>query len=152
MTKEPWMAAVLLVGLAVGVPSGVGGYTFLYARGLSYMTNDPEACANCHVMQSHLDAWRKSSHHSVAVCNDCHTPHSLIPKYLTKGLNGYHHSVAFTLGNFPDNIQITPRNRKVTEDACRYCHSDIVQSIDRFHSEGNTLSCLQCHESVGHLE
>jgi len=119
---------------------------------LSYMTNDPEACANCHVMQAHYDAWRKSSHHAVAVCNDCHTPHALIPKYITKGLNGYHHSVAFTMGSFPDNIQITPRNRRITEDACRYCHSDIVQSIDRFHTEGGALSCLQCHEEVGHFE
>ncbi len=47
---------------------GLGTYTFLYAKGYSYLTNNPEACANCHVMHPY-EAWLKSSHHSVASCN-----------------------------------------------------------------------------------
>ena len=50
-------------------------YTFAYARGWAYMTDDPRACANCHVMNEQYDGWIKSSHRSVAVCNDCHVPH-----------------------------------------------------------------------------
>ena len=30
--------------------------------GASYLTDDPAACANCHVMQEHFDAWPRSSH------------------------------------------------------------------------------------------
>ena len=63
--------AVLFAGL-LGIPIGVGAFTFVYAKGGSYMTNDPQACANCHIMHDHYDAWMKSSHHSVATCNDQH--------------------------------------------------------------------------------
>ena len=42
---------LMLAGL-VGVTTGVGGYAFLYAKGYSYLLNDPAACANCHVMRT----------------------------------------------------------------------------------------------------
>lgn len=144
----------VLLGLTAGLAAGIGGFTFIYAKGASYMTNDPAACANCHVMQDHLDAWQKSSHHAVAVCNDCHTPHDFVGKYMTKAQNGFHHSLAFTTQRFHEPIQITARNQKITENACRYCHQDIVQQIDRPHAAGAdpTISCIRCHDSVGHLE
>jgi cytochrome c nitrite reductase small subunit len=145
------LAASVILGLGVGVAAGIGGYTFIYARGMSYMTNDPTACANCHVMQDHLDAWRKSSHHTVATCNDCHTPHNFVGKWMTKGLNGYHHSLAFTTGNFHEPIQVTARNRAVTEGACRACHQDVVHGIDTGFG-GETVSCIRCHAGVGHMK
>jgi cytochrome c nitrite reductase small subunit len=146
-----WLILAIVFGTLLGAAAGIGGYTFVYARGASYLTNDPAACANCHVMQDHFDAWRKSSHHAVATCNDCHTPHDFVGKYTTKGLNGFHHSLAFTSGRFHEPIQITPRNHEITEAACRYCHADIVQAIDTVHREGQGLSCTRCHSSVGHL-
>lgn len=136
--------------LSAGTGLGVGLFTFYYAKGYSYLTNNPSACANCHVMQSHYDGWLQSSHRSVAVCNDCHTPHALIPKALVKGRNGFWHSYYFTFGGFPEPIRITPANRRVTEEACRRCHPDIVRAIDRSHKPGQALECLQCHRSVGH--
>ena len=142
----------MLLAALSGAGLGVGAYTFVYARGSSYLTNDPLACANCHVMQGHFDAWVKSSHHAVAVCNDCHTPHDVIGKYFTKGLNGFNHSLAFTTGRFPEAIQITGRNREITEQACRYCHAEIVHAIDREPRAGQALSCLRCHAEVGHAE
>jgi cytochrome c nitrite reductase small subunit len=151
MKIGPVTGAVLL-GMLIGLATGVGGYTFVYARGYSYMSDDPAACANCHVMTDHYDAWTKGSHHAVATCNDCHTPPGFVNKYYTKGLNGYHHSWAFTTGGFHEPIQITPRNQSVTEQACRHCHADIVQAIDRFHRPGDALSCIQCHRGVGHME
>ena len=141
----------IVVGVLIGTAAGIGGYTFIYARGASYLTDDPAACANCHVMQDHYDAWRKSSHHAAATCNDCHTPHDFVGKYSTKALNGFHHSLAFTSGRFHEPIQIGERNRSITEAACRRCHADIVQAIDTVHREGESLSCLRCHDSVGHL-
>jgi len=147
-------STLLLVSMAIGVGAaiGLGSYTFIYARGASYLTNDPRACANCHVMQSHYDGWIKSSHRSVATCNDCHTPPGFVPKYLTKASNGFWHSFAFTTGRFPDPLRIKPRNHAVTEQACRKCHADTVIAMDGLQAHGQTpLSCVRCHASVGHL-
>lgn len=139
----------LVVGCSIGLVAGVGGYTFIYANGASYMTNDPAACDNCHIMNDQYDGWSKSSHKAVAVCNDCHTPHQFVGKYLTKAINGWNHSVAFTTGKFHEPIQIGPRNKAVTEAACRSCHQPIVQQIDH-PGAGEEMSCIRCHRDVGH--
>lgn len=149
-----WIWTALILGGAVGLAAGVGSYTFIYAKGASYLTNDPQACANCHVMDNHLDSWAKSSHHAVAVCNDCHTPHDFFGKYTTKALNGWHHSVAFTTGRFHEPIRITDRNLAITEAACRDCHSDITEMIDAHAATDprqEPLSCVRCHDDVGHM-
>jgi cytochrome c nitrite reductase small subunit len=142
---------LIVVGVVFGLLAGLGLYTFVYARGGSYLMNDPAACANCHVMNEQYNGWLKSSHHAVAVCNDCHTPHNLIGKYSTKALNGFWHSFAFTSGRFPDAIQITPRNHRITEAACRSCHSDMLHAIDvSGRTPEEAVSCVRCHASVGH--
>jgi cytochrome c nitrite reductase small subunit len=142
---------VPVVAGSVGILIGLGLYTFVYARGAAYLGNDPAACVNCHVMREQYDGWVKSSHRNVAKCNDCHTPHALVPKYLTKAANGWHHSVAFTSGRFPDHIQIRDRNLAVTEKACRHCHADVVHQIDTRPQGADAVRCTRCHESVGHL-
>jgi cytochrome c nitrite reductase small subunit len=148
MGRTSWFVAL---AVSLGSAFGLGAYTFVYARGASYMTNDPRACANCHVMQTHYDGWIKSSHRSVAACNDCHTPPGLIPKYMTKASNGFWHSFAFTTGRFPDPLRIKPANRAVTEKACRGCHADTVSAMDGAHDRQDASSCIRCHLSVGHL-
>jgi cytochrome c nitrite reductase small subunit len=141
-----------ITATVIGVATAVGGYTFLYARGWAYMTNDPRACANCHVMEEQYSGWLKGSHRAVAVCNDCHTPPGLIPKYLVKAENGFRHSFAFTTGRFPDQIRIVPQDLEVTEKACRKCHEEIVAAIEGPSGEAGRLSCVTCHRSVGHME
>jgi len=85
MVRMPAAAqAASFSALWLGAALGLGAYTFVYARGYSYFSNDPAACANCHVMRDYFDSWQRSSHHASAVCNDCHTPHPLVGKYLTK--------------------------------------------------------------------
>jgi cytochrome c nitrite reductase small subunit len=146
------LAQGLLLGVTIGLAVGVGTYTFVYARGYSYMTDNPAACANCHVMQDQYDGWLKSSHRAVAVCNDCHTPPDFVGKYATKARNGFWHSYYFTTGWFEDNIHITPTGSAVTEKACRKCHGEIVEAIEGSHLTADAqTSCLRCHESVGHL-
>ncbi len=146
-------------GTTLGLAVGIGGYTFVYAKGSAYLQNDPAACANCHVMREQYDGWQKASHHTVATCNDCHMPAAFIPKWYTKASNGFWHSFYFTTGTFPDPIRIRPANREVTEGACRKCHTDITEAIDApHHQTGDTqgsatqISCLRCHNSVGHPE
>lgn len=142
----------ILAASLFGALSALGGYTFIYAKGFSYLGHDAAACANCHVMQNHYSAWTKSSHRAVAACNDCHTPPGLIPKYATKAINGFNHSLAFTTGRFPEPIRITARNEAITEKACRHCHAEIVLAIEGPQPELNRLSCIRCHSTVGHLE
>ena len=144
-----WVAAGF-----VGLVLGLGSYTFVYAKGYSYLTNDPKACANCHVMQDHFDAWTRASHRTVAVCNDCHTPPGLVPKYITKAQNGFWHSFYFTTGRYPDPLRITARNQDVTERACRKCHAELTLGIDPLHSGAGrgALACASCHNDVGHIE
>jgi len=36
----------LLLGVLLGLAIGLGGYTFIYSKGYSYLTNNPAACAN----------------------------------------------------------------------------------------------------------
>ncbi len=140
-----------LAGL-IGLSVGIGGFTFFYADGASYLGRDAAACANCHVMNEQYAGWMRSSHRAVAVCNDCHAPHSLLPKYFTKALNGFKHSVAFTTGAFPEPIRITSFNRRVTEGTCRYCHADLLPSLADGGHDGSDVSCIRCHGSVGHPE
>ena len=143
----PLLAAV--VTALGGLAAGVGGYTFHTAHGTAYLSNDPAACNNCHVMREQHDTWLASSHRNVATCNDCHTPADPVGKYTTKALNGWHHSRAFTVGDFPDSIRITERNLEVTEAQCRHCHQQLITATD---AHGlSEQRCTTCHRNVGHL-
>ena len=83
-------------------------------------------------MREEYDDWRHASHHAVAVCNDCHLPHdNLAHKLFVKASNGYHHSKAFTLQEFPEPIRIKPGNAKVLEANCLRCHGELTEEITR---------------------
>lgn len=148
---RPRFFAVALAVL-LGLLGGVGAFTFGYGKGHSYLRNDPQACANCHVMEGHFDSWRKSSHGRVATCNDCHLPHHPIGKWVVKADNGFFHSLAFTLDNFHEPIRIKPRNRRVTQGACLHCHRELVDSMLPTHLGGDMLLCIHCHRDVGHAQ
>jgi cytochrome c nitrite reductase small subunit len=100
-------------------------------------------------MTGQYDGWQKASHHGVATCNDCHTPDGA-GKYVTKATNGYHHSMAFTVGGFPDVIRARPESRAVVEGQCRRCHAEMVQAM-AWGADLAEVSCVRCHDSVGHL-
>jgi cytochrome c nitrite reductase small subunit len=36
----------LLIACRLGIPAGVGAFTFVYAKGFSYLSTDPRACVN----------------------------------------------------------------------------------------------------------
>lgn len=145
-------AIALAATLALGVLGGLGAFTFGYGEGAAYLTNNPAACANCHVMQGHYDSWLKSSHKNVATCNDCHLPHNFAGKWITKADNGFFHSLAFTTNRFHEPIQIKARNRRVTQGACLYCHDDLVDHMRPTERGGDMLLCIQCHVDVGHSQ
>lgn len=142
--------SLTLLGVFVGVPVGSGLVTFFYADGLSYLSPNPKACTNCHVMQAQYDSWQASSHHTIAKCNDCHSHGSIIEKYAQKGLNGFLHSAAFTSGLFHEPIRIRDFNLKITQKTCRSCHSSLIESSRFDHGSFDQNNCLTCHREVGH--
>lgn len=151
--RRAWLSAggaYILVAVLFGIFSGLGVFTFGYGEGASYLSNDPNACANCHVMQDHFDSWHNSSHHAVATCNDCHLSPHPVGKWITKADNGFFHSLAFTTGQYPEPIRIKPRNRAVTQLACLKCHGDYVHNMLPEKKGGDMLNCVHCHTSVGH--
>jgi cytochrome c nitrite reductase small subunit len=151
MLTRGWRYAAIGICASIGVFLGLGMYTFWYAEGASYFSTDPRACMNCHIMREQFDTWQKSSHHAVAKCVDCHLPHDFIGKYLAKAENGFFHSKAFTLQDFPDPIRIKPRNASILTLNCVHCHQDLVDHLRQHGAFADeTDSCVRCHASVGH--
>lgn len=147
------MRTLLIVAFfaMLGILAGAGGYTFLYARGAAYLSDDPNACANCHIMRDQLASWQKSSHHKVATCNSCHTPHDLIGKYATKVENGYQHSRAFTFQDWPDPIRMRPVSASIVLNNCTECHKQLISQLPEHLSEPESpVNCISCHRDAGH--
>jgi cytochrome c nitrite reductase small subunit len=140
----------------------VGGYTLTYAEGFSYLSDDPKVCVNCHIMRDQFDSWRKGPHHASANCNGCHVPPHFPEKYFAKALNGYHHSMGFTLqpsapdqanarAFFREPIRIKDTNSQRLQDNCLRCHGDFVHDVVRGSSwADNAIRCAHCHQGVGH--
>ena len=149
MNKRSVVLAVL-----VGICIGMGFVTFRYAKGFSYLSSDPRACVNCHIMQPQYDSWIKSSHHQVASCVDCHLPTGFFAKYGAKAENGYRHSKAFTLQDFHEPIMITPQNSRLLQNNCIRCHEQMTSFIThlatRSSHQKNDINCVKCHQTVGH--
>ena len=153
-----WIALPVLAGAF----TGLGSYTFHYASGLAYLSNDPAACANCHIMNEQFDSWRKGPHHAVATCNECHVPPQFPSKYVAKALNGYHHSSGFTFQSprpdepgarnvFPEPIRIHEKNSQILQDNCLRCHGDFVHAVVRGSTwADDAVRCVHCHKAVGH--
>ncbi|MFW5771803.1 MAG: cytochrome c nitrite reductase small subunit [Phototrophicaceae bacterium] len=145
-TYLPGIVLISLVGIAVGL----GVFTFGYARGASYLSDNPDTCMNCHVMRDQYEAWGHSTHARVATCNDCHTAHDFLGKWITKAINGWNHSVAFTLDNFHEPIRIKDFNARIVENSCIHCHEPLLDQVYEHMQIDNSLTCISCHADVGH--
>lgn len=144
--------AGVVLSLILGLFIGVSGFTFYYGEGWSYMSDDPKACVNCHIMREHYDGWQKASHHAAATCNDCHIPHdNAVNKWVVKADNGFWHSKGFTFQDFHEPIRIRESNSVVLQENCLRCHADFVHDIapSQF-EEYDPRGCVRCHTGVGH--
>ena len=139
---------LLGLGLAAitGIVVGLGGFTFLYGRGYSYLLDDPRACVNCHIMRDQFDTWTVSTHRTVT-CNQCHVPGAFPAKYLSKAANGFLHSYAFTFRDV-QGIRIRSSNQHTLESNCQECHARLVAEI-RPHGVRGTKFCFECHRAAG---
>jgi len=156
MAKRRIVPGPLLLAVALGALAGIGGYTFSYAKGLSYFSHEPSACVNCHIMQREYDSWQKSGHHHTAVCIDCHLPESFVPKYLTKAENGWRHGKLFTTGGFDEPIEVKAAGRAILQGNCVRCHGALTAQIRAgarplsAHDDAQNLPCTHCHWDAGH--
>ncbi len=151
MSKRAWPLTLLLVGAAAfGTVVGFGVYTFHHAQGFSYLSDDPAACINCHVMREQYESFQHSSHRPHAVCNSCHTPPGFLAKWYTKALNGWYHSLAFTTGDYADPIFIKDFNLQIALENCVTCHNVTVSHMGLDPNDLADLACTRCHGNVGH--
>ena len=141
----------LILGILLGALVGLGGYLVWSSKALSYLSEDPKVCVNCHIMNEQYDGWQKASHHAVATCNDCHSPQAFFAKYISKAENGFWHSKGFTLQDFAEPIRIRPHNKKVLNDNCASCHQGLVSELILTSGrDASQLDCVRCHANVGH--
>jgi cytochrome c nitrite reductase small subunit len=142
---------LLAVSILLGIPAGIGAFTFVYAKGFSYLSSDPRACVNCHVMKPQYDGWLTSGHRHTATCVGCHLPHAGLAKWLAKADHGFRHSAAFTLQNFKEPIEITPVDRRLVQDNCVRCHAALVHDMVAIaRTADRAVDCLHCHAGAGH--
>ena len=143
------MKTALIVGFtALIIVIGVGLYVTDFT---AYLGNNPATCNNCHVMDAVYESWYHGGHKQWANCNDCHTPHDLIPKYITKAKSGYLHVTAFITGNIPDAIRAKEESREVVQENCVRCHEQTVSTLMESDMEFDRY-CFECHRSVAHGE
>jgi cytochrome c nitrite reductase small subunit len=119
-----------IYGLA-GAAVGLALVLVRIANATSYLSDDPQACINCHVMTDAHASWQRGSHGRVAVCIDCHVPHSSIfAKYAYKGQDGLKHSYVFTMRQEPQVLELSARAQPVVQANCVRCHSHQVMMIE----------------------
>ena len=140
-----------VLAIIIGIPIGVGVFAVQYAGGTAYLSSDPQACANCHIMTNHLESWQKASHHGVATCVDCHLPQDFVGKYMAKMDQGWRHSKAFTLQDFHEPIMVAESSARIVQANCVRCHEDLLHpSIANAAQDKDVLSCVHCHRAAGH--
>lgn len=149
--KKPLPLFIVIAIALAGSVIGLGGFTFIYGRGYSYLSDDPKACVNCHIMQDQYDSWQRSPHRQYTTCNSCHTPENIFLKYFVKAENGMNHAYKFTTGSFNDPIQIRPHNFNITMKACLNCHGQIFSDVGHQAQLSGDVSCVHCHKDVGHF-
>ena len=132
-----------LVGIAVGMAL----LLVRIANATSYLSDDPLTCINCHVMTDAYASWQRGSHGRVAVCVDCHVPHSnLVAKYAFKSRDGLKHSYVFTAGSTPQVLDLSAPAVPVVQANCVRCHDDLLSMVRL--AGATERRCWDCHSNI----
>lgn len=133
--------------VAFGVAAGGGVVVARISNMVSYFSDVPETCMNCHVMTDAYATWKRGSHSRVAVCTDCHVPHSNpVAKWFFKGKDGMRHSAVFTLRTEPQVLRLSDGAVPVVQASCLHCHSDQFAMVRL--AEVSERKCWDCHNSI----
>lgn len=143
LSRGWWRAAFAALGVAVGLAVVVARVS----NAASYLTNAPETCVNCHVMTDAYATWQRGSHARVAVCTDCHVPHSnLVAKQVFKARDGLRHAAIFTARAEPQVLRLSKGAVPVVQANCVRCHADQFAMIRLFDTQDRV--CWDCHTGV----
>ncbi|MDX9758213.1 MAG: cytochrome c nitrite reductase small subunit [Bacteroidota bacterium] len=149
-----WRLPVILV---LGILGGFGAFIFYVSNAVSYLSDDPRTCVNCHVMAPQYATWQRGSHGRVTTCNDCHVPQdNFFRTYAFKASDGMRHATMFTLRLEPQVIQIKEAGVAVVQENCIRCHEDLVHKVSSGSltamnaRAGEGLLCWECHREVPH--
>lgn len=135
--------------VSLGLCAGMAFYLAQVSEAVSYLSDDPRACINCHIMVPEYASWQHSSHARVATCNDCHVPHdSVFRKYYFKAMDGSRHSALFTLRRERQVIFAIPASQDVIQENCVRCHEHTVSTMAQHGSTDR--KCIECHREVPH--
>jgi cytochrome c nitrite reductase small subunit len=146
----------LPVTILSAVFCGLGIYTFYVSNAISYLSDDPKTCVNCHIMAPQYATWNHSSHREVASCNDCHVPHdNIFNTYFFKAKDGMRHAAIFTMRGEEQVIKITEPSVNVVQENCKRCHDNLNEKVNTLvtapmaeHGQGKL--CWDCHREVPH--
>jgi len=112
----------LIYAISLGCLFGITLFIFYISKASSYLSDDPSACINCHIMIPQYATWFHSSHREWATCNDCHIPHeNIFSKYYFKATGGLRHASIFTLGLEPQVIRINEKGKSIVQNNCIRC-------------------------------
>ena len=137
--------------LMLGILAGAGLFVSYISRAASYLSDSPETCVNCHVMNTQYVTWQHSSHAQVATCNDCHVPHdNIVSHYGFKAKDGLWHSTVFTMHWEPQVIHLSKGAVPVVEENCRRCHAQVVEDVSQSVHQPGDERCWDCHREVPH--
>lgn len=151
---------ILPIFLVGGLIAGLGIYTVYMSRAYSYLSDEPSACVNCHIMTPYYQSWNHSSHAQWATCNDCHVPHdNVVNQYAFKAKDGLYHAAVFTFRAEPEAIRPREDSYGVIMNNCIRCHTQLntefvkTGMIDYCDvKEGKGKACWDCHTQVPHTK
>jgi len=137
------------------------GYLVQQSQMISYLSKDPKACINCHVMNTQYATWQHSAHGVAGVtCIQCHLPtDNVFEKYYAKTIDGWNHSVAFTNRTYDHAMKISDYGAERVQKNCLSCHASLASQIainaDKYHnfSDANVETgrkCWECHKGTPH--
>lgn len=147
----------LLATFFVAIIFGLGLFLLNFSNASSYLSDNPQACVNCHIMQPQYITWTHSSHRETANCNDCHVPHNnVLNKYFFKAKDGLYHASVYTVRAEPEVIRARPPSIEVIQNNCIRCHQDQVTDaktaafISDHQANRTDRTCWECHRDVPH--
>ncbi len=154
MPPEGWRLTVIVL---CGIFTGILLLVVHISNAISYLSEEPETCINCHVMYPYYASWDKGSHGRDAVCTDCHVPQeSFFGKYYVKATDGMKHATYFTFRWEPQVIRIKDRGTRVVQENCIRCHIDLVDMVQLVEVTAKTAAadegklCWDCHVETPH--
>jgi cytochrome c nitrite reductase small subunit len=149
-----WRFSVIVL---LGIIVGIGIHILNISNAVSYLSDEPTTCVNCHVMYPEYATWEKGSHGRVTTCNDCHVPQdNIVRKYMFKASDGLRHATMFTFRMEPQVIRIKDAGRNVVQENCIRCHANYLHPISlrsmgaKSIYEDDDRVCWDCHRETPH--